>query len=151
MRFRDLNIRKRPDCPLCGEKPTIRELIDYDEFCSAGPKPNTMMQTTIPEITPRELKEKQDRGETFRLIDVREPAEHAIARIPGATLIPLGTLPSHVNDLDPDEEIILQCRSGVRSAQALVFLQQQGFTNLKNLRGGILAWSDEVDPTVAKY
>lgn len=151
MRFRDLNIRKRADCPVCGENPTIRELIDYEEFCNAGAKPNTTMQTTIPEITPRELKEKLDRGDTFKLIDVREPAEYAIAKIPGATLIPLGTLPSHINELDPDEEIVLQCRSGVRSAQALAFLQQQGFTNLKNLRGGILAWSDDVDPTVTKY
>jgi sulfur-carrier protein adenylyltransferase/sulfurtransferase len=151
MRFRDLTIRKRSDCPVCGESPTIRELIDYEEFCNAGAKLNTTMQTTIPEITPRELKAKQDRGDQFTLIDVREPAEYAIARIPGATLIPMGSLPSHLNNLDPDDEIILQCRSGVRSAQALVFLQQQGFTNVKNLRGGILAWSDDVDPTVTKY
>ncbi len=151
MRFREMTIRKRPDCPVCGTNPTVRELIDYEEFCNAGVKPDTTMQTMIPEITARELKDKQDRGDKFALIDVREPAEYAIARIPGATLIPLGTLPSQINNLDPDEEIILQCRSGVRSAQALVFLQQQGFTNLKNLRGGILAWADDVDPTVTKY
>ena len=103
------------------------------------------------EITPTELKAKLDRGEDFLLIDVREPNEFELCRIPTAQLIPLGTIPQRMGDLDPDAEIVLQCRSGKRSADALMFLQANGFTNLTNLKGGILAWADEVDPTITKY
>jgi len=103
------------------------------------------------ELTPTELKAKLDRGDDFVLIDVREPHEFELCKIPGAVLIPLNTIPQHLSELDPDSEIVLQCRSGRRSADALTFLQANGFTNLWNLKGGILAWADEVDPTMAKY
>lgn len=103
------------------------------------------------EITPTELKAKLDRGDDFLLIDVREPNEFELCRIPTAQLIPLGTIPQRMGELDPDAEIVVQCRSGKRSADALMFLQANGFTNLTNLKGGILAWADEVDPTIAKY
>ena len=103
------------------------------------------------EITAKELKAKLDRGDDFTLVDVREPHEYAIAKIAGSVLIPLGSVASRSNELDPDKEIVLQCKGGVRSAQALAVLQSQGFTNLVNLKGGILAWSDEVDPNVPKY
>lgn len=148
MRFRELRIAKRRGCPACGENPTLVELTDLPNVCASEEK-DTM--DTIPEISVTELKAKIDRGDDFTLVDVREPDEFAFASIPGATLIPLGTLPARVAELDPDSEIILQCRSGKRSAQALLFLKQQGFTNVTNLRGGILAWSDEVDPSVPKY
>ena len=103
------------------------------------------------EMTPTELKAKRDRGDDFLLIDVREPNEFDLCRIPGARLVPLNTIPQHMGELDPDAEIVLQCRSGRRSADALYFLQANGFTNLWNLKGGILAWADEVDPTITKY
>jgi adenylyltransferase/sulfurtransferase len=103
------------------------------------------------EITPIELKAKLDRGDDFLLIDVREPHEFELCRIPTARLIPLNTIPQHLSALDPDAEIVLQCRSGKRSADALQFLQANGFTNLTNLKGGILAWADDVDPTITKY
>jgi molybdopterin/thiamine biosynthesis adenylyltransferase/rhodanese-related sulfurtransferase/molybdopterin converting factor small subunit len=152
MRFRELKLRKDPDCPVCGANPTVTELIDYEEFCGVGrgeeaaPDPNT-----IPEITATELKEKLDRGDDFVLVDVREPYEYAIARIPRARLVPLGQVAERAGELDRDKEIVLHCRSGKRSADALNQLRAQGFTRLKNLRGGILAWSDEVDPSVPKY
>lgn len=103
------------------------------------------------EMTPPELKAKLDRGDDFVLIDVREPHEYELCKIPSAILIPLNTIPQRLSELDPEAEIVLQCRSGRRSADALMFLQAHGFANLWNLKGGILAWSDEVDPTVTKY
>jgi len=155
MRFRELKLRKDPACPICGPNPTVTALIDYDQFCGIGAANDASADAkdTFPmdEITATELKAKIDRGDAFTLLDVREPFEYEIARIPGATLIPLGTVAARVSELNPNEEIVLQCKGGVRSAQALGILQQAGFTKLKNLKGGILAWSSDVDPSVPKY
>ena len=153
MRFKELKLHKDPECPICGENPTVTELIDYEEFCGVGRGNEAAAVTTeaIPEITPKELKEKLDQGDDFTLIDVREPFEYAIARIPGSVLVPLATVAERARELDPNAEYVLQCKGGVRSAQALQTLREQGFKNLLNLKGGILAWSDEVDPTVPKY
>lgn len=150
MRWRELRIRKDPRCPACGEEPTITKLIDYEEFCGLKPKPET---DAIPEITPTELKARLDRGDRLEIIDVREPYEWEIANLGelGARLIPLGELPDWVDQLDRESEIVLQCRSGGRSARALRQLREAGFQRLLNLKGGILAWADEVDPTKQKY
>ncbi len=152
MRFRELKLRRNADCPVCGDRPTIRELIDYEQFCGIGrhePAPQPGLSEW--EIDPVEVKAKMDRGERFVLIDVREPHEYQICRIPGARLIPLGELPRRVHELDSADEIIAHCRSGVRSAKAVDFLRQAGFRKVKNMKGGILAWSDKVDPSVPKY
>ncbi len=145
MRFRELKLHRDRNCPVCGDHPTITKLIDYQEFCGIRP------MTSQPVIDVMEVKEKLDRGDDFLLIDVREPYEYQIARIPGAKLIPLGELPKHLNELDPDAEIVMHCKSGVRSQKAVDLLKQNGFTNVRNLTGGILAWSEKVDPTVPKY
>ena len=149
MRFRELKLRKNPDCPLCGERRTIHALIDYQEFCGirgeeAAPK------VEVPEITPRDLKARLDRGDDLFILDVREPHEYQICQL-GGYLIPLGDLPRRVNELDTSREIVAHCRSGKRSADAVAFLRQAGFKKIWNLKGGILAWSDEVDPRVPKY
>ncbi len=145
LRFRELRLPRNPVCAACGNAPTIRQLTDLPGVqCATG-------ELKMREITPTELKEKLDRGDDFLLIDVREPNEFELCRIPGAKLIPLGTIPQHLRELDPDAEIVLQCRSGKRSADALAFMQANGFTNLTNLKGGILAWADDVDPTMTKY
>lgn len=152
MRFRELKLRRNADCPVCGDHPTVRELIDYHEFCGIPqhePPPQPGLSEW--EIDPVEVKAKLDRGERFVLIDVREPHEYQICRIPGARLIPLGELPRRVHELDSADEIIAHCRSGVRSAKAVDFLRQAGFRKVKNMKGGILAWSDKVDPSVPKY
>lgn len=145
LHFRELRLPRNPACGACGNTPTLHELADNTGVqCPTG-------VTTMREMTPTELKVKLDRGDEFLLIDVREPNEFELCRIPGARLIPLNTIPQHMGDLDPDAEIVLQCRSGRRSADALLFLQANGFTNLWNLKGGILAWADDIDPTMAKY
>ena len=149
MRFRELKLRKNPDCPVCGSHPTVTELIDYQEFCGirgeeAAPTVN------VPEITPRELKVRLDRGDEVFILDVRELHEYQICQI-GGHLIPLGDLPRRVHELDSSHEIVAHCRSGKRSADAVAFLRQAGFQKIWNLKGGILAWSDEVDPKVPKY
>ncbi|HEY5753653.1 MAG TPA: molybdopterin-synthase adenylyltransferase MoeB [Chthoniobacterales bacterium] len=152
MKFREFKLRKDPSCPVCGPNPTITELIDYDEFCGV---PQAAAQNEeeadVPSITATELKKKFDAGEKFVLLDVREKFEWDIAHIPGAKLIPLGELPSRMSELDSADEIVLQCKSGMRSAKALHVLENAGFGKLHNLTGGITAWADEVDPTVAKY
>ncbi len=152
MRFRELKLRRNADCPVCGDHPPIRELIDYEQFCGI-PRHEPAPQPGLSEweIDPVEVKAKMDRGERFVLIDVREPHEYQICRIPGARLIPLGELPRRVHELDSADEIIAHCRSGVRSAKAVDFLRQAGFRKVKNMKGGILAWSDKVDPSVPKY
>ncbi len=152
MKFRELKLKKDPNCPICGANATIHELIDYEEFCGIrGEEAPAQEIQQSEEITVQELKARMDRGEKLTVIDVREPYEFSIARIPGTTLIPLGQIAERSGELDPNEEIILHCRSGKRSADALNQLKAKGFTKLKNLTGGILAWSDDIDPTVAKY
>src|SRR5689334_1312814 len=150
MKFRELRLRKNPDCPVCGENPTVTELIDYQEFCGVTPHAEVSVGQEF-EITPAELKAKMDRGDDFVLIDVREPEEYAIARIQGSRLIPRATLPERVHELSSADDIVVHCKSGVRSGMAVDFLKQAGFRRVKNLVGGILRWSDDVDPTVAKY
>jgi sulfur-carrier protein adenylyltransferase/sulfurtransferase len=150
MRFRELKLRKNPECPACGAHPTITKLIDYAEFCGVRGEEAPVRVTNIPEITPRELKARLDRGDDIFILDVREPHEHQICNLRGH-LIPLGDLSKRVNELDSSREIVAHCRSGKRSAEAVEFLQRAGFRKILNLKGGILAWSDEVDPTVPKY
>jgi adenylyltransferase/sulfurtransferase len=145
MTFRELRVRKDPGCPLCGDNPTLTGLVDYEAFCGV---PDQEPAATVLEITPREYAESR---EGLFLLDVREPHEADIARIAGSTLIPLGELPSRVAELDPSRDIVVHCRSGIRSARAVRLLLDQGFPRVRNLRGGILAWADEVDPTVTKY
>src|SRR5882724_7827780 len=152
MRFRELKLRKNPDCPICGDHRTITELIDYNQFCGIpAHEPAPAPGVAEGEIDPVEVKAKIDRGDPFVLIDVREPHEYQIAKIPYAKLIPLGELPKRVNELNSADEIVAHCKSGTRSAKAVEFLKQAGFRKVKNMKGGILAWSDKVDPTVPKY
>jgi adenylyltransferase/sulfurtransferase len=151
MKFRELKLRKNPDCPICGTNRTITKLIDYEQFCGIRGEEHTPMQTGIPEITPTELKKKIDAHEPFTLIDVREPHEYQICRIPGSKLIPLGEVPKRMNELDSADEIVVHCKSGMRSAMAVGLLMKSGFLKIHNLKGGILAWSDQVDPSVPKY
>ena len=150
MRFRELKLRKNPDCPACGEHRTITELIDYAEFCGIRGEEMETKPLDIPEITPKELKTRLDRGDDIYILDVREPHEYQICNLHGH-LIPLGDLPKRVSELDSSREIVAHCRSGKRSADAVQFLTQAGFRKIWNLKGGILAWSDEVDPSVPKY
>ena len=149
MRFREVRLEKDPACPICGEQPTIRELIDYETFCGLTPAP-AAADAELFEIGPRELAAALERGEVT-LIDVRESHEYEITHIEGARLIPLGRLPERLGELDSSEEIVLHCHYGERSMRALEFLRQSGFRKLKNLRGGIDAWSREVDPKVPRY
>jgi molybdopterin/thiamine biosynthesis adenylyltransferase/rhodanese-related sulfurtransferase len=151
MQFRELKLRKNPDCPVCGEHPTIHELIDYEEFCGIRGGESMQQPAGVPEITPTELKKMMDEHRPFVLIDVREPHEYEICRIPGSTLIPLGEIAQRMNELNSADEIVVHCRSGMRSAKAVQILMQAGFRKIHNLKGGILAWSDEVDPSVPKY
>jgi adenylyltransferase/sulfurtransferase len=152
LKFREFKLRKDPKCPVCSENPSITELIDYDQFCGIPQaKAAEEQEAHVPHITVTELKAKLDRGEKFQLVDVREPYEWDICHIPGAKLIPLGQLPSRMSELDSADEIVLQCKSGMRSARALNLLREAGFAKLLNVDGGILAWSEEVDPAVPKY
>ncbi|HTS12144.1 MAG TPA: molybdopterin-synthase adenylyltransferase MoeB [Candidatus Limnocylindrales bacterium] len=150
MRFRELKLRKNPDCPVCGKHPTVTKLIDYAEFCGIRGEEAPAPQLAVPEITPRELKSRLDRGDDIFILDVREPHEYQICNLNGH-LIPLGDLSKRVNELDSSREIVAHCRSGKRSAEATDFLRKAGFRKVLNLKGGILAWSDEVDPSVPKY
>jgi adenylyltransferase/sulfurtransferase len=152
MRFRELKLRRDPECPICGDHPTIHALIDYDQFC--GVVPAHAPQPTaggVPEVTVEELKAKLDRGEDVHVLDVREPNEYQICRIAGSTLIPLGELSNRTAELDRDRELIVHCKMGGRSAKAVALLQERGFTRARNLTGGILAWIDRVDPSQSKY
>jgi len=145
MKFRELKVPKNPACPVCGPQRTTRELPDYEDFCDAPAGPSA-----TPEITPRELKARLDAGGDTLVIDVREPHENRICRL-DALLIPLAEIPSRLDDLDRSRDIVVYCRTGIRSAAAVAFLTQAGFTRVWNLRGGILAWADEIDPTMPKY
>lgn len=155
MRFRELKLRKNPDCPVCGTHRTVTKLIDYEQFCGILPpaKETTQVanvQNGIPQIGPEELNRRRTAGEDVFVLDVREPHEYQIANI-GGYLIPLNDLPKRVDELDPDKNIVVQCKSGARSQRASEFLQQQGFKHIENLAGGITAWSDKIDPSVPKY
>jgi len=152
MRFRELKLRKDPDCPVCGTHPTVTALIDYEQFCGVGPHAaaeETAGETS--DITSTELHERLQRGDAIFVLDVREPQEYQINRIQGSTLIPLGELPQRYAELDPSLDIVTQCKSGARSAKAADFLRQKGFTRVRNLKGGILDWIDKVDPSQPKY
>jgi adenylyltransferase/sulfurtransferase len=154
MRFRELKLKKDPDCPVCGTHPTVTRLIDYEQFCGIGPQATE--QTAVnaqsnTEITSVELKQRLDRGDKLTLVDVREPNEYQICRIPGTTLIPLGEVERRLSELNRDDEIVVHCKMGGRSAKAADILRSKGFTRVLNLKGGILDWIDKVDPSQPKY
>ena len=150
MRFRELKLKKDPECPVCGENPTVRELIDYKQFCGVTPRPATATEEAG-DATVEQLKARLDRQDSVFVLDVREPQEYQICRIPGSTLIPLGDLPRRLHELDGCDDMIVHCKSGARSAKAVKLLHEAGFKKAKNLRGGILAWIDGVDPSLPKY
>ena len=145
VKFRELNLRRDPQCPVCGENQTIFSPIDYEQFCGVGD------EGAIPGMSPHELKRRMDTGDPFELIDVREPFEFEIARIAGAKLIPLGEIAERLDELEREKPIIVHCHSGKRSAQAVRLLQQHGFAKIYNLEGGIDAWSEQIDPNVPQY
>src|SRR6202522_4886408 len=149
MSFRTLKLRKNPSCPVCGPNPTVTELIDYNEFCGIRGEEKSV-SNGVPEIQVEELKRRLDAKEDFVLLDVREPHEYQICNL-GGKLIPLNDLPNRINELDSSRDIVVHCKMGGRSAKAVAFLQQAGFAKVKNLAGGITAWSERVDPTVPKY
>ena len=152
MRFRELKLRKNPECPVCGTNPTVTQLIDYEQFCGIVPETpqESSVKNGIPQMSVKELKQKLDAGEDFQLIDVREPYEVKIAAI-GGKLIPQNDVPQRLAEIDRDREVVVHCRSGARSQRIAEFLKQNGYTQVSNLAGGILAWSDEIDPKVQKY
>src|SRR5919107_1139181 len=152
MKFREFKLRKDPKCPVCGENPTITKLIDYEEFCGVAPHQQPKPESKLDEISAVELNPRRLRGDRIQIIDVREPHEFEIARIPDTKLIPLGHVVSRMNEIDPEVETIVHCKGGVRSAKAIEALKRAGFQGrLINLKGGISAWSEDVDPSVAKY
>jgi adenylyltransferase/sulfurtransferase len=151
MKFREFKLRKDPKCPVCGDQPTVTKLIDYEEFCGLNPQ-TPVVQEKLEEISALELSARRLRGDKLQVIDVREPHEYEIASIPGTKLIPLGHVVGRMNEIDPEVDTIVHCKGGVRSAKAIEALKRAGYTGkLINLRGGITAWSDEVDPSVPKY
>jgi adenylyltransferase/sulfurtransferase len=152
MRFSELKLRRNPDCPVCGLSPTVTQLIDYQQFCGLAPQTpeEKNLKNGIPQLTVKELKRRIDAGEDAYILDVREPYEYRIANI-GGKLIPQNEVPSRLAEIDRDREVIVQCRSGSRSQHVAEFLKQAGFPRVVNLAGGILAWSDEIDPRVRKY
>ncbi|MFM1767895.1 MAG: hypothetical protein RJA22_424 [Verrucomicrobiota bacterium] len=151
MKFREVKLRRDPQCPLCGDHPTIRELIDYEQFCGIPAEP-VVPGAHPDEVTVQDMKKAlSDPKLAIRVIDVREMDEHQIARIDGVPLVPLSTLPQKFTDLDPNQSYYITCKSGIRSLKAVAFLREQGFKYLKSVKGGISAWSDEIDPSVPKY
>jgi adenylyltransferase/sulfurtransferase len=152
LKFRELKLRRDPKCPVCSDNPTITKLIDYEQFCGIPQAAAAeAAEAPIPTMTVHDLKRKIDSGERFVLVDVREPFEYDIARIPGSKLIPLGELHSRMSELDSADDIVLHCKMGGRSGKALKLLSEAGFTKLTNVAGGIEAWADEIDPSVPKY
>ncbi|HXA10294.1 MAG TPA: molybdopterin-synthase adenylyltransferase MoeB [Chthoniobacterales bacterium] len=147
MKFREFNLRRDPDCPVCGRQPTITAPIDYETFCHGGPD----LTAAVPQIQVRALEQRMASGEPYILLDVREPFEFELARIAGANLIPLGQLPARFGELDREKEIFVFCHSGVRSERAAEFLRAAGFPKIANVAGGIDAWSEEIDPDVPRY
>ena len=151
MRFRELKLRKNPDCVVCGPNPTVTKLIDYEEFCGIPQEAAMNPVSGIPEITVYDLKTMRDRGDEFVLVDVREPHEFAICSLPGSVKIPLGTLPQNLNRLSTADEIVVHCKLGGRSAKAVQFLRDSGFRKVRNLAGGIDRWAAEIEPKMPRY
>ena len=151
MRFRELKLRRDPECPVCGDNPTVTELIDYEQFCGITPTASAAEPTAGADTTVEQLKTRLDKDDGVFILDVREPQEFQICRIPGSTLIPLGDLPERLVELEGRDDMVVHCKSGVRSAKAVKLLHEAGFSTAKNLRGGILAWIDRVDPSLPKY
>lgn len=153
MKFRELRLRKNPNCLLCGENPTIKALIDYDQFCGIAPQP-VVAATSVAspfEITPEELKTRMEHGDSLQILDVREPHEYEICRIPNSILIPLGQIPARMDELDKNAEIVVLCKVGGRSAKAAEQMRKAGFKNVKNVVGGITRWAQRVDPKMPRY
>jgi len=152
MRFRELKLRKNPQCPVCGAHPTVTRLIDYQQFCGIAPaeKEESAVKNGIPQISVKELKQRMDAGEDLFLLDVREPFEYQIANL-GGKLIPQNEVPRRLEEIDRNREIVVHCKVGGRSQRVAEFLKRSGYANVANLAGGILAWSDQVDPSVRKY
>jgi rhodanese-related sulfurtransferase len=148
MRFRELKLAKDPDCPVCGVRPTITDLRETGAFC---PSPRTPAGVEADEMPAAELKARMDLGNAPVILDVREPHEIAICRIPGSITIPLGQLPQRLGELDRAAETVVHCKSGVRSAKAVAVLRQAGFKTVKNLSGGILRWINEIDTSLTRY
>ena len=151
MKFRELKLRRDPQCPLCGEHPTITDLIDYQMFCGLTPSSSKPVMNPD-EVTVQEMKRALDDSQLgIKVIDVREPGEYQIARVEGVSLMPLSTLARRFTELDPNQHYYIHCKAGARSLQALHFLRKHGFNQLNSVRGGIDAWSDQIDRTVPKY
>jgi sulfur-carrier protein adenylyltransferase/sulfurtransferase len=151
MRFQEFKVRRNPRCPLCGDHPTIGALIDYEQFCGMRGQEAPAPAAAEGDITPQELFKMLEAGQEPFILDVRNPEEFQICRIPGSALLPLPELPTRHGELDKGKAMIVHCKSGMRSAKAIAYLRQQGFTKLRNLKGGILAWADRVDPTMPRY
>jgi len=155
MKFREMKLRKDKDCPICGENPTIKELIDYEQFCGIPSATEEEAESAKWEVSAEEVKRKLDESDNFTLIDVREPSEYEICRIDGSVLIPLGEIeamgPQNLNSLSQDDQIILHCKAGVRSLKAVKALKKIGFENVKSMAGGIEAWSEKIDSSVPRY
>ena len=152
MKFRELKLRRDPECPVCGDRPTVTQLIDYEQFCGIAPtSPASDDSTSGDDVTVEELKFFIDNNDGVFLLDVREPQEHQICSIPGSVLIPLGELPNRISELGGHEDVVVHCKSGVRSAKAVKILSDAGFKKVRNLSGGILRWIDVVDPSLPKY
>lgn len=151
MKFRELKLRRDPKCPICGDAPTIRALIDYEQFCGIVPEP-VAPGSNPDEVTVQDMKKAlENPASGIRVIDVREPDEFAIARVAGTTLVPLSLLPQRFTELDANTQYYLHCKGGVRSMKALNFLRERGYKYVKSVKGGIGAWSDQIDPSVPKY
>ncbi|MGH9590064.1 MAG: ThiF family adenylyltransferase, partial [Terracidiphilus sp.] len=151
MRFRELKLRKNPECPVCGEHPTVTHLIDYEQFCGIAPRgQETAVKNGIPQMSVQELKQRLDAGENLFVLDVREPFEYQIANI-GGRLIPMNDVPRRLDEIDRNREIVVQCAVGGRSQRVAEFLKQNGYGKVSNLAGGIRAWSEQIDPSVPKY
>jgi len=150
LKFRELKLRRDPQCPLCGEHPTIKELIDYEQFC--GITPEAEPAANPDEVTVQDMKQALAHPALgIKVVDVREPDEYEIAHVNGVPLLPLSELPNRFTELDPNQQYYLHCKGGVRSLKAVSFLKQQGFKYVKSVKGGISAWSDEIDSSVPKY
>jgi sulfur-carrier protein adenylyltransferase/sulfurtransferase len=152
MRFREFKVRRNPKCPACGDHPTVTKLIDYEQFCGVrGQEAAPAPAAAGSEMTVAELKARLDRGDKVFILDVRNPPEYEICRIPGSTLLPLPELPRRLGELDRNREMVVHCKSGMRSQKAIALLREQGFTRLTNLKGGILAWAEQIDPSMPRY